>query len=817
MSIKFIDSISHSVSRRSFLNGITVAGVGSLMGPSLLTKAIAAVGKTKEVLTAAHWGAMRALVDGGRWIKAMPFEKDYAPLKSVVASSPEAVYSRSRVKFPMVRAGYLKDGIKSDTSERGKGRFVRVSWDTALDLVANEIKRVRSQHGPASLFTSMEGWRSSGALASMNGCWRLLNAAGGFTGTHGNYSFGADQAIMPHFMGEVGVDAPQTAWPTVIDHAKLVVLWGANPMVTSQMAKRIPLHEPMYWFARLKDSDIEVVSVDPIRSESVDYFNGELLSPRPGTDVAMMLGVAHTLYTEKLHDQKFLDKYTTGFDKFLPYLLGKTDGTPKTAEWAAGICKVDAEAIKVLARKMAKVRTMIMSGWSIQRQDHGEQAHWMLGTLACMLGDIGLPGGGFSLCYHRHENGCPKGTGGSIGLLPVGKAPKDGPKPITVARFADALLNPGMTIDFNGKKEVLPDIKLIYWAGGNPFAHHQDRNKLIRAWQKPETIIVNEIAWSATAKFADIVLPACTAFERNDIDTLGHTSGRGIFPMHQVVDPVFESRSDFWIFNEIAKRLGVAEAFNGGRDEIGWIRWFYDKTAKAAKAKKVVMPDFDTFWKGGEHIEFAVSDKAKKWVKFADFRNDPLLEPLGTPSGKFEIYSKTIEKMGYDDCGPHPTWYEPVEWLGSDQAKKYPLHVISVHPDRRIHSQYNYTAGGHDREVQGRQPMWINTKDAETRGIKDGDVVRVFNDRGELLAGAVVSDRNLPGVIRFDEGVWYDPAKPGQVDTICKHGAVNQLTIDKGTSKLAQACIADTALAQVEKFTDAVPPMTAFDPPTVDA
>jgi len=208
-----------------------------------------------------------------------------------------------------------------------------------------------------------------------------------------------------------------------------------------------------------------------------------------------------------------------------------------------------------------------------------------------------------------------------------------------------------------------------------------------------------------------------------------------------------------------------------------------------------------------------VPEDAKAYTRFSDYRADPIANALGTPSGKIEIYSLEIEKYAYDDCPAHPTWMEPIEWLGSEKAVKHPLHIVSPHPKYRLHSQMDNTWLRETYEVAGREPMWINTEDAKARGIVDGDVVRIFNDRGASLAGAVVTDRIRQGVVMLQEGAWYDPDQPGEIGALCKHGNINTLTIDKGTSKLAQGNIANTALVEVEKYAQVPPVVTAFGIP----
>jgi trimethylamine-N-oxide reductase (cytochrome c) len=224
------------------------------------------------------------------------------------------------------------------------------------------------------------------------------------------------------------------------------------------------------------------------------------------------------------------------------------------------------------------------------------------------------------------------------------------------------------------------------------------------------------------------------------------------------------------------------------------------------------MPGFDAFWRAG-FTEFPVPADAKEYVKHADFRANPVKNPLGTPSGKIEIYSKAIAAFNYDDCPPHATWIEPAEWLGAAKATTYPLHVVSPHPSSRLHSQLDNSALRGTYEIGAREPIWLSVNDAKARGIAQGDVVRVFNDRGSVLAGALVTSRVRAGVVVLHEGAWYDPDEPGKPGALCKHGLINVLTLDKGASKLSQGNIANTALVQVEKYDRTPPPVTAFEGP----
>ncbi len=802
-----------NVSRRTFLNAMAATGVAAYAAPTVLAKDMSPSGpvlNTHKTATATHWGSVETIVKGGEFIRVKPFKDEY-PIPMIRALA-DRVNAQNRVKYPMVREGYLKYGYRSNKSKRGRDRFVRVSWEKAFELVAKELQRVKGKYGSAAIFAGSVDWHSVGKLhASPTLLRRMLNLFGGFTDDTGDFSVQAAMTILPHVTGNIEVYDRQTAWPTIIEHTDTVILWAADLLKNNQIGWDPPDHYAYNAVKQLKKKGKKIISIDPRLTDTAEYLGADWIKIRPNTDVAMMLAIAYTLYKENLYDKVFLDKYAVGFDKFLSYVLGKADGIEKTPEWAAEITEIDAETIKSIARQMAKGRTMIMNGWATQRQDHGEQAPWMVVTLAAMLGQIGLPGGGFGFSYHYASGGSPEANSPSLPGISAGDNPVKVDIPFAHA-VSDLLLHPGKTIDFNGEKIKYPLIKLVYWAGGNPMSHQMDRNREIEAWRRPDTIIINEIYWTSTAKFADIVLPVTTTFERNDIEVLSEYTNRYIVAMKKTINPLYEAKSDYDIFTGIAKKLGFEKKFTEEKTDIDWIKRFYSISQKQAKIKKLAMPSFEEFWEEG-YVEFPIPEKSKKWVRYSDFRENPLKNPLGTPSGKIEIYSKTIEKFKYSDCPPHPTWMEPIEWLGSKKAKRYPLHLLSSHSKFRLHSQLDNTWLRNLYEVNKREPMWINPRDAELYGIKENDTVFVHNRRGKLLASAVITDRIRKGVILIHEGAWYDPDKTGEVGAMCKHGNVNLLTLDKGTSKLGQGNIANTALVKVEKYMKIPPKVTAFDIP----
>lgn len=766
----------------------------------------------KSTLTSTHWGVYEPTLHNGRLTGMQPFARDPDP-SPLARSLVDATHSNARVMRPAVRRSFLRERTGRRPDLRGRDPFVEVSWEEATALVAAELARVRSESGNEAIFGGSYGWASAGRFhhAQSQG-HRFLNTIGGYVSQWGSYSLAAAYAITPRIaMPMPQIRLAHTAWSVMEQHTRLFVSFGGLPLRNSQVnAGGASEHELRGYLERMSRAGVGFVNVSPVQSDLDGAVGAEWIAIRPGTDVAFMLGLAHTLLTEQLHHREFLSRYCVGFDRLASYLLGETDGTPKNAAWAAAIADVPPTVIVQLARRMAAVRTMVNASWSLQRTDHGEQPFWMTVALACMLGQIGLPGGGFGLGYGAVNAEGAHASAFSGPTLPQGRNPIS--KFIPVARIADMLLNPGQPFDFNGEKLTYPDIKLVYWLGGNPFHHHQDLNRLVEAWRRPQTIVVHEQFWTANAKMADIVLPATTSLERDDIGAAGRD--RFMIAMKRVLDPYGEARDDYAIFRDIARHLGgdAAERFTEGRSTGEWLRHLYEEAQRKALSFDIHLPGFEAFWSEG-YVE--IPRPAKGNVMFDAFRADPDANRLSTPSGRFEIFSETIASYNYDDCPGHPQWLEPVEWLGGDLAATYPLHLLSSQPATRLHGQYDNGAVSVASKIKGREPVTMHPDAARARGIAQGDVVRIFNERGACLAGARFDSRQRVDVVVLSTGAWYDPLVPGEPGTLDKHGNPNVLTIDKGTSKLGQGPIAHTALVQVERYDAELPPVTAFDPPAL--
>ena len=516
-------------------------------------------------LTSSHWGTFRVETDNGK-VKALHgFEQDdnVSPIGQGII---DVLDGPSRIKTPMLRKSWLDSGPGADTQKRGADPFVSVSWETAEKLVAEELTRVKENFGNQAIYGGSYGWASAGRFHhAQSQIHRFLNCIGGYVWSRNTYSFASAEVILPHVIGnlfELLIDS--TAWPSVIDNTELLVAFGGIPLKNGQInSGGVGRHVQLEHLKAASQAGVEFVNIGPIRSDIEDFANPLWLPIRPSTDAALMLAVAHTLLDESLFDKGFVQKYCVGIDELTTYLTGKDDGVVKSAEWAAEICGITADSIRSLARDMASKRTMISISWSLSRQDHGEQAFWAGVTIAAMLGQIGLPGGGITFGFSATNSIGDHRTRIPGASLPRGENPVE--EFIPVARVSDMLLNPGQKFEYNGNSYTYPDIHLVYWAGGNPFHHHQDINRMLKAWQQVDTVIVHDWCWNSLAKHADIVLPCTTTLERSDIAI----SPRDPYmvKMDQVQNAVGESRNDYDIFAGITRQMGVESAFTEGRDE----------------------------------------------------------------------------------------------------------------------------------------------------------------------------------------------------------------------------------------------------------
>ncbi|QJS30786.1 molybdopterin guanine dinucleotide-containing S/N-oxide reductase [Rhizobium ruizarguesonis] len=750
-----------------------------------------------------HWGAFSGRYENGSLeVRPHPGDPDPSPL---LGNIPAIAHSPMRIRRPAIRRGWL-EGTPDHAQNRGADDYVEVSWRRAADLVAKELQRVYRNFGPESVFGGSYGWSSAGRFHhAQSQIHRFLNVLGGYVSSVNTYSSGAAMVILPHVLGPYDhFDRKSVTWDAIERSSELVVAFGGMALKNTDVhGGGISAHIVRQKLNGASARGARFVLVSPLKNDFPAELNAQWLPIIPGTDVALMLGLAHALAREGLHDRGFLDRYTVGYERFEAYLLGRSDGVEKSPEWASHICGIGADVIRNLARAMAGARTLITVSHSLQRADHGEQPVWMGIVLAAMLGQIGLDGGGYAYSLGALGN-IGKGQLG-VPLPTLGQFRNPVADFIPVARIADMLLNPGDEFHYNGQAMRYPDIRLVYWAGGNPFHHHQDINRLRAAFKKPETIIVHETAWTSSARHADIVLPATTTLERDDIGAADRDPL--MVAMKKLIEPVGEARDDYEIFSEIAGRLGKIEEFTENRTSKEWLAFLFETTQKALAAAGHQAPTFEAFWERGE---MRLPLKPNDGGPARAFRDDPSGSPLQTPSGKIEIFSETVESFGYDDCRGHPRWYPPRTDAEGDE-NRFPLHLVCNQPHQRLHSQLDYGDFSRSTKIKGREPVRINPVDAARRGISDGDIVRLFNVRGSCLAAAVISEGVRESVMQLATGAWFEPDDAAADKAMCVHGNPNILTRDVGTSQLAQASTGQLTRVEVERFVGEPPPVRIFE------
>jgi biotin/methionine sulfoxide reductase len=521
----------------------------------------------RRVSVATHWGSFVAVVDSGRLVRIEPRQDDPVP-SPIGPGMVVAADDSARVLRPAVRKGWLNGEPRAHGAARGTDAFVEVSWDHAITLVSDELRRVRAQHGDSAVFGGSYGWASAGRFHHAQGqLHRFLALGGGYTDSRNTYSTAALEVILPHVIGghPWSYQSRMPMWDEIAANCELVVAFGGLALKNSQINPGgLARHQTQNLQRRCHEAGVRFVNISPIRSDVAGFLDAEWLPVIPNTDTAAMLGIAHTMLVNGWHDEDFLRRCCVGFDRFAAYLLGELDGIPKDAAWAAKITGIGREAITDLARRLTTRRSLIMVNYAVQRADHGEQPIWMSVVLAAMAGSMGRPGGGWGAGYATMDATGVVEDRAFVATIPAVSNPV--PDFIPVARIADTLLRPGEVIDYDGSRLTLPELRLIYWCGGNPFHHHQDLHRLTRAWQAPDTVVVHEAWWNTTAKFADIVLPVATSLERDDF--AAGFSDPHLVAMPKVREPEGESRTDHQIFAALAARLGFEREFTESRSEI---------------------------------------------------------------------------------------------------------------------------------------------------------------------------------------------------------------------------------------------------------
>lgn len=670
----------------------------------------------------------------------------------------QRVYHPDRLKYPMKRAG-----------ERGEGRFERVSWDEALDTIARQLTRVKEEYGNTAIFYS--GGGSSAILHNRRAGFRLLNRFGGCTTVRGNVS---NESSIFASISTYGTMSTGNSRDDLLN-SRFIVMWGWNP------AETIWDTGTSYWLVQAKEAGAKIVCVDPRYTDTAAAFASQWIPIYPGTDAAMLIAMAYVIIREGWQDQKFLDKNSVLFDRYKTYVMGTKDGVPKTPGWAEPITGVPAATIEQLAREYALTKpAALIATWAPGRTPYGEQYHRAAIALAAMTANVGLHGGnaaGWEWAYPStlRMHGLPVGKNPVMeGVpphefhLPHPSAPNPSGARIHNARIWDAILQ--------GKQGGYPaDIKLAYLMGGNPITQLADTNRGAEALRKLEFLAAHEQFMTSTARFADILLPVNTILEKEDVGIPWLGAPYYVYA-NKVIDSLHESKSDLEICTMLAPRLGI-EGYNDKTDE-QWLKEFIEACPD--------IPDYDEFRRNGiQRVELS-----EPWVSFTQQVKDLEKNPFPTPSGKIEIYSQMLADMKTPEIPPIPKYI--AGWEGREDASvgTYPLQLITSHMRRRVHSIFDNVPWLRDIEPQA---ITIHSTDARARGIADGDLVRVFNQRGKMAIKAKVSERIMPGVVHIHEGGSFEPDEKG-VD----RGGCPNIFLRSQPSPGGAFCT-NTALVQIEK------------------
>lgn len=702
------------------------------------------------------------------------------------------LYSAERLLYPMKRVG-----------ERGKGQFKRVSWDQALTEIAQKMVHLRNTYGPQALLDQSYAGASYGVLHKSDQIEGLMARFLGMFGCR------TSSWSVPSYQGTTF--SSRITFGSIDDgneddafaHSKLIIMWGWNPAYTFHGGNTF------YYMRLAKQRGCKFVLVDPQYTDSAATYDAWWIPIRPNTDAAMLAGMAHYIFTNNLHDQDFINRFTQGMDRgtmpnwaqgqesFKDYILGTSDGVAKTPEWAAEICGVTAADIIKLADMYAKTKpAALKASWAPGRNAYGEQYNRMAAAVQAMTGNIGILGGsseGVGKAWHSEAVAYPWDNYSNVWYASIKSD-----------RWAHIVLNyPNVKREeaglwprndqFDG---VVPNIRGIFWQGSDWFNQLTNINKEIEAIKKLDLVVCMDSTITPSGLYADYLLPIATHFERHDV-ALPWYKGHYYIHRPKVIQPLGESKSDFQVFTELAYRLGFGPQFNpkANRDyfviddnvDEAYLRDWWHKV----QTHQGVQMSWEEFKQRGVY-------KFKLPEPHVAFRDNVVHgKPWPTPSGKIEIFSTVLAQTpdwtrtqyGYY-IPPIPKWIEPWESLNSPKTAQYPFHLISPHPRWRTHSIFNNIPWL--RETF-QQEVTINASDAARKGIKTGDTVIVHNDRGKCVVPAYVTERVMPGVLVLHEGAWLDVDENG----IDRAGNPDFLTLDEPSP--AGAFAYNTVLCDIDK------------------
>lgn len=745
-----------------------------------------------------------------RGVTFEPSTKELIPPFSLVYK--KRVYSKNRILYPLKRVDWNPDGERNPQN-RGISKYERISWDEAAQIVADELLRVGKEYGPYSVYAVGDGHGESKCVHGPHGCnTHLLKLLGGYTYQARNSdSWEGWYWGSKHVWGmdPVGQATQENQWMMIAKHSDMVLFWGCDPETTpwgfcGQMSSRV-----CYWF---NDMGVASVYVCPDLNYGAGVHADKWIPVRPNTDVALQLAIAHYWIENGLYDKDYVDTHVFGFDAFSDYVMGVEDGVAKTPAWASEICGVPSYTIKALAKKWSSGPAVIahVNGGSYVRGPYSHEPGRMEAILLGMQA-LGKPGTGQlkfneSNLFGMHEyNHAPR-----VSVIPDLSAAYQGdffdtpdqiiPKTIVPKAILTkepikwyGTTMPGYPVADQFQEYTYPNPEIgtrihMIWTSSPCWTNCVgDGNSYIKALRDPEieTVVVQHPWFENDCVLADIVLPSNTMFETTDIGSCNYSDQYiQVVYQEQAIEPLGESKSDYEIVLEIAKKLGLEEEYTHGKSVEDYIREGFETSGVQG------MIDYDE-WRKHEYFLVPTAEGWEDDVpSLQKFYEDPVNNPLKTPTGLLEFKSSMLEAVFPDDderpAVPHwiPEGATHQETLGTKRSEEFPYLLITNHPRWRVHVQLDDVPWLREIDtckVVGAdgyryEPVWVNPVDAEKLGVVNGDIVSIYNERGEVLGGVYVTERIMPGVIYQDHGAREDPIVHGRID----RGGANNLISPKG-------------------------------------
>ncbi|OGA33194.1 MAG: hypothetical protein A3G80_12490 [Betaproteobacteria bacterium RIFCSPLOWO2_12_FULL_62_13b] len=835
---------------------------------------------TRVFTNCTNAGPVSVYVEDGKVVRVRPLAADEADLRPwtieaggrrysparkfnvapYVLTERNRLYSDDRIRTPLKRVDFDPRGARHPES-RGKAGYEPIGWDEALDIVAGEIRRVQEQYGPSAVSAMTSSHHNWGLVGyKISAFQRFFNRLG-YTAVLDNpdswegWHWGATHAY--GYYWRMGMPEPYDLLEDALQHAEMIVYWSNDPDSTRGVYSG---YDSALWRQWLNEKGVKMVFIDPFHNHTAAALGGKWLAPRPGTDAALALAVAHVWISEGSYDKDYVAGRTVGFEEFRDYVLGAHDAQPKAPAWAAEQCGIPARTITALAREWAAKRTVLSAGarggeGGACRQAYATEWARLMVLLQAMQG-LGKPGvsiWGTSMGAPTETSCWFPGYGDADGRLAHSRVARhcpENPVPQRLYRplVPDAILAPPIQwrgegfcnrsleqqfTPFNYPMEGCSEVRLWYRYGGSFMGTMTDTSKWVRMYQSPklELVVNQDCWWSGETRYADVILPACTNLEREDIGEWGEPGGqtrhatgcnyRVVVRMQKCIEPLWESKSDYRIFSLLAERLGFADEYTEGNSELDWARKFFEISDLPGQIS------WDEFNRKGYHVinapERYQSTPGLRW--FAEGRPCDTPDPnnpkkgtdraheLGTDSGKIEFVSQSLKRlMPHDaDRPPMPRYLPSWEGHESELASKYPLQLISPHPRFSFHTHYDMHARwlnevpGHRIEKDGYAwwPARLNPRDAAARGIAAGDIIKLYNDRGTVLCLAVLTERMRRGVVHaYASAANYDPLQPGNPRSPDRGGCVAILTPGRMMSANVAGMASNSCLIEVAKWRD---------------